>query len=586
MQTAYVLFYLIFPISSEGCCVGKQKGHKERMDFPQDLALADQHYRAVEGEAFMMQCVSSLKRQVEVVWSRTAGDSEGNKSGERGTRTDVISRHNDLHFQIVEAKHSGNYTCTTGDRKVFFYLQVVEKLSLRCIKPEESTVTLIMSTGGTLTCPRLTCSDRANTDINWYKGNRSVSELQRNRDICENNGLLHLCHIYKTDSAVYYCDRRTREQGLIWTIRRAVTVTVIPQNARDSPRIIHPDDNKTEEVELGHSHTLVCEVFFHFERHLSLEVQWYMNKHSKVDERTPLEMDSQQQEKLSFAEFLVRRTATIKEVTLLHLNHTYTCTASNSVGNSTATIKFKRKTKVKWPMLIGYPIASLLLVAGLGIVLHVKWLEVTLMYRSHCQGYAKPGEDDKEFDVFVSCVWSRPTPEVSVGLTTPLTSRGGTDEEARLASINRVNSEDRDVSQWPLEALLPRVLEGQWGYRICLLERDMLPGGAYTNDVVQVIHRSRMLICLLSAEYFSNSNAVFVLQSGIQSLLQTSNFKLLLIWTGRSSTSLVQYDPPLPPLVLKALKVLPSLDWPSDQAGRATRTFWRSLRKTMPVQRK
>lgn len=39
---------------------------------------------------------------------------------------------------------------------------------------------------------------------------------------------------------------------------------------------------------------------------------------------------------------------------------------------------------------------------------------------------------------------------------------------------------------------------------------------AYTNDVVNAIQRSRMLICLLSADYLCDSNAVFVLESGVQ----------------------------------------------------------------------
>lgn len=40
---------------------------------------------------------------------------------------------------------------------------------------------------------------------------------------------------------------------------------------------------------------------------------------------------------------------------------------------------------VKLPLLVGYPFAALLVVAGLGIVLHGKWLELQLLYRSHFQ---------------------------------------------------------------------------------------------------------------------------------------------------------------------------------------------------------
>lgn len=51
---------------------------------------------------------------------------------------------------------------------------------------------------------------------------------------------------------------------------------------------------------------------------------------------------------------------------------------------------------VKWPSLVQYPIGSLLLVAGLGIILHVKWLELQLIFRSYFQfGNHSRGQDLK-----------------------------------------------------------------------------------------------------------------------------------------------------------------------------------------------
>lgn len=40
---------------------------------------------------------------------------------------------------------------------------------------------------------------------------------------------------------------------------------------------------------------------------------------------------------------------------------------------------------VKWSSLVCFPVVSFLLVAVLGIVFHVKWLEVQLIYRTHFQ---------------------------------------------------------------------------------------------------------------------------------------------------------------------------------------------------------
>ncbi|XP_031702806.1 interleukin-18 receptor accessory protein-like isoform X1 [Anarrhichthys ocellatus] len=439
--------------------------------------------------------------------------------------------------------------------ELFFQLQVVERseISLECVQPEQNSIELYVDVGGKVPCPGLNCSN--NTHAIWYKGNKAVSEQKRSS--CQMGGTLHLCQVNKLDTGVYFCDRQIIEQGVIWTFRRAVNVRALRQ-----------------------PHTLMCKVHFDFEREFSREVLWYMNYGSNMENMTLLPMEEQQQRE-TFTVYEVIRKAIIKEVTPEHLNNRYTCIASNIVGNSRGTIELKEKIKVKWPSLVGYPIASLLLVAGLGIVLHVKWLEIQLIFRSHFQ-HGKHDGDEKEFDVLLSYVWSPPSAEV-MGVSTLSSQRGpDTDEEACLSCMDPLNTEEGKSTQRPLEVVLPQVLEDRWGYRLCLLERDVVPGGAYTNDVVLAIQRSRMLICLLSADYLSNSNAVFVLESGVQVLLQDSTLKLLLIWTSRASASLIQPDSPLPTLVQRALKVLPSLDWTS---GKPTSNFWRSLKKAMPDQK-
>ncbi|XP_044208893.1 interleukin-18 receptor accessory protein-like isoform X1 [Thunnus albacares] len=547
MQTGYVMLFLIIPTVLVGCCVGNHKIRGLQQN------ITHQHYRVVKGEIFMMPCKMCSKIE-----------EEGNK----GVSYDCGSQY------LTEAKHSGNYTCHPGGSK--FHLQVLEKTSLQCPEPEDSSIMLVASKGGKIPCPGLNCYS---TDVSWYKGNNT---LCRSRPCSMKNGELIFAKVSYHDTGVYFCDRLITEQGVTWTFRRAVNVTSIPrENATYSPRIAHPADNMTEVVQLGQPHNLTCEVYFPFEIKFLPEVQWYVNYSGSMENMTLLHMQSQQQNRVSFEEYVVIQTAIINEVTPLHLNHRYTCIARNTVNTTSATVKLK--TEVKWPSLVGYPIASLLLVAGLGIILRVKWLEVQVIYKSHFQRGKLDG-DEKEFDVFLSYVLSPPSAEVEGGLTLSSPSRPDSDVKECLSSLDPLNTEEGNT-QRALEVLLPQVLEDRWGYRLCLLERDVLPGGAYTNDVVHAIQRSKMLICLLSDDYLSNSNAVFVLESGVQALLHNSALKLLLIWTNRTSKSLVQPDPPLPSVVQRALKVLPSLDWTSGKPASATSNFWRSLKKAMPNHR-
>ncbi|KAF1392676.1 hypothetical protein PFLUV_G00030530 [Perca fluviatilis] len=550
----YILCSFIFPIFMEGCCgkQNKQTVGNQRGTFPQ-------HYRAVEGEDFMIPCETVNQHMVSC--SMTGEGNEG--------LSFVCGR-----VFRAEAKHSGKYTCSGSN--MFFHLQVVNR-SLGCLQSNKShkSVLLTVAQGGEISCPGSNCSN--NPEIIWYKNNKNVSLRS-----CQTPGRLHFCEVRKEDTDVYFCDRQIIEQGVNWTFRRAVHVTVIAK-LDEPPSIIYPYGNIKEEVELGRSHTLMCKARFFFEIDRLPEVRWYRNYGGKMENMTLLPMESKD---MGLFVLEVIQRAVIEEVTpqLLNQYHTYTCIANNTHGNTNATIKLIEKMKVKWPSLVGYPVVSLLLVAGLGMVLHVKWLEIQLIYRSHFQ-CGKYDGDKKEFDVLLSYVWSPPTAEVE-GVLTISTQKGpDTDEEACLSSMDPLNTEEGTSTQRPLEVLLPHVLEDRWAYRLCLLERDVLPGGAYANDVVLAMQRSRMLICLLSADYLSNSNAVFVLESGIQALLQNSSLKVLLIWVSRTSASLIQPDPPLPTVVQRALKVLPSLDWTSGEPARATNNFWRSLRKAMPDQR-
>lgn len=534
MIFGYTVLLFISHISSKGCC--EEKLLRKLSDLQSSTPL---HYRAVDGEMFRMPCKT---------WFRVEGSEK------------EINHYDQFK---AEAKHSGNYTCLISGGRRSLQLQVVNKTT-GCSNAEENRVTLFIDAGGHIPCPGHNCSH--DTPIVWYKGSKLMSNIRREWKIT--NGQLYLYTVTQFDNNVFFCDRELMEGGVKWTFRRSVNVRAIRPD-KYPPRILYPVHNMAQEVELGMSHSLICEVYFP-EADPPGDVLWFMNYNGHLVNMT---MEKLKPVKVDWELQVIGR-AIIKQVTALDLNRTYTCVARNIAGNNNVTVSLKLKNKVKWLSLVEYSVGPLLFVAGLVIILHVKWLEIQMIYRSRWR-LSKPHGGEKDFDVFLSYVWSTS----SVSLSSPVRQ-----EHSDAAFPFTLDPLKVEIPSQKLELLLPHVLEDQWGYRLCLMERDFIPGGAYTNDVANALQRSQMLICLLSTEYLSDNNAVFVLESGIQALLQNSAIKLLLIWSNKAPTSFLHLDPPLPTVVKKALKVLPTLKWTTGKSS-TNNHFWRSLRKNLPSHR-
>uniref|UniRef100_A0A8C4YJ93 Interleukin 18 receptor accessory protein n=1 Tax=Gopherus evgoodei TaxID=1825980 RepID=A0A8C4YJ93_9SAUR len=210
--------------------------------------------------------------------------------------------------------------------------------------------------------------------------------------------------------------------------------------------------------------------------------------------------------------------ATLREVTERDLNSNFICFAQNSVGNSTGVLKLKRKERVLVGLLVG------------SAFVYQHWIEIVLMYRN----YLAKGRNYRGDSTFLN-------------------------EE-----------------QFALE-VLPEVLENKYGYKLCLLERDILPGGAYTDDIVTAIQQSRRAIIILSPGYV-NGPSIFELQAAVNCALEDNMLKLILI-----KYKSFQEPASLPAIVKKALKILPVVTWKSSNSNSPNKQFWKYMRYHMPV---
>uniref|UniRef100_A0A8C6NE04 Uncharacterized protein n=1 Tax=Melopsittacus undulatus TaxID=13146 RepID=A0A8C6NE04_MELUD len=239
--------------------------------------------------------------------------------------------------------------------------------------------------------------------------------------------------------------------------------------------------------------------------------------------------------------------AKLKEVTERDLGSNFTCFAENSVGNATAMIQLKRKQRVFLLHVLCSAISILFVLLLCTAFIYQHWIEIVLMYRSYLVHNETTG-DGKEFDAFVS-----------------------------YAKLDSSESGSTLISEekFALE-LLPDMLEKKYGYKLCILERDILPGGAYTDEVVTAIKQSRRVIIILSPAYVSGPS-IFELQAAVNCALEDKKIKLVLI-----KFQAFQEPETLHPVVKKALRILPVITWKSSLSA-APNKFWKYMCYHMPV---
>ncbi|XP_061233583.1 interleukin-18 receptor accessory protein isoform X2 [Neopsephotus bourkii] len=512
-------------------------------------------YRAISGEEFVLQCAlpdrdathiynNSLPKQHKVKWFWQK-DKEPLKiikeSSNPALQGDV------LWFKPVRDSDSGVFICIIWEKIpcLKIVLEVHTKKVAKCSGYDTSMLYLLAGNGNSITCPGTKCySHIKKPDVKWYKDGHQIKHRKTRKSLKLKHNEIYLNPTYDKDAGIYVCDYVLYDNTTKWTVRTTVTVEVITKNTIHPPNFLYPNGVMILEAELGKPLELECRVQFGFERASLMRVTWKRNSRENTNEKL-------NQETRVYPEGLKGHTllhvAKLKEVTESDFESNFTCFAENSVGNATAMIQLKRKQRVFLLHVLCSAISILFALLLCTAVIYQHWIEIVLMYRSYLVHNEATG-DGKEFDAFVS-----------------------------YAKLDSSESDSTLISEekFALE-LLPDMLENKYGYKLCILERDILPGGVYTDEVVTAIKQSRRVIIILSPAYISGPS-IFELQAAVNCALEDKKIKLVLI-----KFQAFQEPETLHPVVKKALRILPVITWKSSVSAVPNK-FWKYMRYHMPV---
>ncbi|XP_062833011.1 interleukin-1 receptor accessory protein isoform X2 [Anolis carolinensis] len=460
-----------------------------------------------------------------------------------------ISKEKDtLWFRPALLNDTGNYTCmlrnTTYCSKVAFPLEVVNKDPGSCVsqavKPEE--VLLYLSyTNINLTCPDVEGFSPANVQpkFNWFMNCNLVHNFYERRTHGINLTFIIVREMYAAD---YSCVATYRENGRDFNLTRTFRVKVVAAPYRSTvPQIITPDSRVIYEFKPGVDMSLVCEVHFTFLKDSPQEVWWTIDGRT-TDEVTDLKFNvSHTEEPLTVGDVKVTKTLFVSKVTEKDLRRNYTCFAHNNNGTSQMQALVRMKAVVpRYTLELACGLgATVLLVVALTVIYHAYWLELVLFYRAHF-GTDETILDGKEYDIYVSY------------------ARNAEEEEFVLLTLRGV-------------------LENEFGYKLCIFDRDSLPGGIVTDETLGFIQRSRRLLVVLSPNYvLQGTQALLELKAGLEDMASRGTIKVILVQYRAIKKSKVKE-------LRQAKAALSVIKWKGEKSSYPRGRFWKQLLVEMPI---
>ncbi|XP_026530507.1 X-linked interleukin-1 receptor accessory protein-like 2 [Notechis scutatus] len=525
---------IIYSLSMDGC-----------IDWLVDL----KKYMALAGEPVRVKCAlfysyirtnysMAQSTGLRLMWYKNKGDFEEPIIFSEGR---INKDEDSIWFHTAEVQDSGFYTCvlrnSTYCMKVSMSLTVAENelglcynSTIRYLEKSEITRTKVIS------CPDTEDykMGKQEPDIIWYKQN-SIHK----------SGLVNSDTLKLIPLDAFMLNRNT-----IPEIKMTALVTNRP------PQPLYPVENQTSllEVQLGQPLNVVCKAFFGFSGESGPMIYWTRGEKFIEELESHVKEGEIRLLKEHLGEKIVELTLIfdiVKEADLAN----YTCHVENRNGKKQASIILRKRDLISRIELAGGLGAIFLLLVLLVTIYKCYNIELMLCYRQMFGG-DEAMDDNKEYDAYLS--YTKVDPDT-------------------------LDRDNREEEQFVLE-ILPDVLEKQYGYKLFIPDRDLIPTGTYLEDLTRCIEQSRRLLIVLTPDYVLRRGwSIFEMENRLHNMLLGGEIKVIFIECPQLRGKVNYQEVESLKHSIKLFSVIP---WKGPQSNKPNSKFWKHLLYEMPAKKK
>nr|XP_040017617.1 interleukin-18 receptor 1-like [Gasterosteus aculeatus aculeatus] len=430
--------------------------------------------------------------------------------------------------------HQGNYSCSQGNasKQFWFMLIVCTAQSRENNQRTRYPQICCQEEACTLNCPEVNVPAASITDITskgitWHK----EGESSRRHD--------HFSSVEEKDQGEYTCTRSYLYYGQIYRMTFTLLLTVKPTEKDKSSVITSPPKSDVFYVELGTTVVIDCkaDIYSDFD-----EISWSRDD-SGVEKNNSFPVFSNDTRESNASVIKMTASLVFRKVSEKDLSKNYTCKLESVTGStSSVTITLAQKPRPSYVSL-ALGTAAVVVVMVLTVVVYVRFrINITLFLRDGL-GCHRSTSDGKSYDAFLMCYES-------------YTDRG-------------LNEDDRRC--------LESGLEERFGYRVCLYHRDVLPGQAAAEAVLDCIDQSRAVVLVPTS---SDPGPESGLLSAIHAALVERQARLIFIQTEKTEA---QGSGSLPEALHLLGEAGDCVTWKSTSSTAHSSSFWKQLRYYLPA---